>query len=144
MELFDVELSGAPAVSPDFHGGDTINGDAAADLVFGQGAGDLIHGNDGLDYVEGNNGDDSIFGDAGNDDLVGGGSANDGRIDADRVGTGLLDVGETLISGGTEIDWITGDNALDLPQPAARRSGPDPAVRRANDRVLGSVGRQRG
>jgi Ca2+-binding RTX toxin-like protein len=112
VELFDIELAGGAAVPNTVHGVDTINAGDSADLAFGQGDADVMHGNDGGDYMEGNNGNDSIYGDAGLDDLVGGGSANDGVIDDNRIGNGLLDVGETLIDGGTEEDWITGDNAL--------------------------------
>jgi Ca2+-binding RTX toxin-like protein len=112
IELFDIAVAGGPAVPSTVHGADTIGGGSANDLIFGQGSGDVIHGDGGDDYVEGNDGDDSIYGGGGDDDLVGGGSANDGVIDADRVGDGLLDVGETLIDGGDGEDWITGDNAL--------------------------------
>ena len=47
-------------------------------------------------------------------------------IDADRIGTGLPDGGETLLDGGAARDWIAGDNArmdrvlgngLDYPDP---------------------------
>ena len=109
--LFDVGTVGSPA-SPGTSGADTISGDADGDQIFGQGDADIIGGDGGDDYIEGNDGDDTIDGDAGNDDIVGGGSANDGVIDADRVGDTLLDVGETLISGGAGVDYIAGDNAL--------------------------------
>ena len=92
--------------------GDTINGDSGDDRIFGQLGGDTINGNEHADYVEGNDGDDTIHGNDGDDDLIGGGSANDGIIDADRVGNGLSDVGETLVAGDGGEDWMTGDNAL--------------------------------
>ena len=110
-ELFDVTLAGVPG-AVGVSGADTIDGGSENDIVFGQGVGDTVHGDGGDDYVEGNDGDDSISGDAGNDDLVGGGSATDGIIDPDRTGNGLADVGETLIDGGVDEDWIAGDNAL--------------------------------
>ncbi len=111
VELFDV---GTTSSTPDANASDpdTINGGDGADQIFGQGGGDTINGNEHNDYVEGNDGDDTIHGDGGDDDLVGGGSANDGVIDANRVGDTLLDVGETLISGDAGEDWMTGDNAL--------------------------------
>ncbi len=119
VELFDVEIAGAAGApgSPGVPGlgtsaGDTLTGDDGIDEIFGQGGNDLITGGNEGDYIEGNHGDDNISGNAGADDLVGGGSANDGEIDGDRVGNGLVDGGETLISGGTGIDWIAGDNAL--------------------------------
>lgn len=113
IHLFDVHLVDPVQVPvPGTSAGDTINGGGADDLIFGQGGADTLHGDGGDDYVEGNHDDDSIFGDAGDDDLVGGGSANDGQIVPNRVGDGLADVGELLISGGQGVDWITGDNAL--------------------------------
>ena len=114
FELFDVETTVTGPLAAGVGGGGelSITGDDGPDWIFGQTGADTITGGADPDYVEGNNGDDSISGNEANDDLVGGGSANDGVIDADRVGNTLLDVGETLIAGGTGEDWITGDNAL--------------------------------
>lgn len=109
--LFDVGTTSSTP-TPGTSGPDTIFGDAQDDQIFGQAASDTIDGNDGDDYIEGNDGNDSLSGNDGDDDIVGGGSANDGVIDADRLGTGLSDVGETLISGGSGVDYIAGDNAL--------------------------------
>ncbi|HKY16332.1 MAG TPA: hypothetical protein VJM33_15505, partial [Microthrixaceae bacterium] len=120
---FDVGLSTGAAPPAAASGNDLLEGDGGDDVIFGQGVGDRIHGDDGpstagdgaaagADYVEGNDGDDTIFGEAENDDLIGGGSANDGIIDALRVGNTLRDVGEALISGGSGNDWITGDNGI--------------------------------
>lgn len=112
IRLFDVETVAAGPLAGTGGGEVLITGDSGPDWIFGQTGNDTIHGNADADYVEGNNGNDAIFGDSENDDLVGGGSSNDGIIDNDRVGNGLLDGAETLISGGTGMDWITGDNAL--------------------------------
>ena len=101
VELLDLPIGGA----------DTMYGDAGTDYMFGQIGGDEMHGGDDGDYMEGDDGDDTMFGDAGDDDMVGGGSADDGLIDDDRDGTGLPDVGETLMHGGAGLDWMTGDNA---------------------------------
>ena len=92
-------------------GDDTMNGAAGVDFMFGQVGGDTMSGGDEDDYMEGNNGDDAMNGDAGDDDMVGGGSATDGNIDLDRDGTGLEDLGETVMNGGAGEDWIAGDNA---------------------------------
>ena len=112
VELFDVEIAGGAAVGANTSANDFLNGNGGVDEIFGQGGDDVISGGDEGDYIEGNHGDDTITGNGGDDDLVGGGSANDGEIDGDRVGNGLVDGGETLISGGAGIDWIAGDNAL--------------------------------
>jgi Ca2+-binding RTX toxin-like protein len=109
--LFDLAKDGAPAAAGSF-GDDTVTGGDATDLVFGQGGSDTLSGQNGADYMEGNDGNDTIDGGDADDDLVGGGSANDGLIDGDRAGDTLLDVGETNVTGGSGVDWITGDNAL--------------------------------
>jgi Ca2+-binding RTX toxin-like protein len=112
IELFDVATVANPTAGAGTGGSDTISGGDGPDWIFGQTGNDVIDGDAGNDYIEGNDGDDTIRGGDGDDDLVGGGSANDGVIDGDRVGNGLIDGGETLISGGAGVDWITGDNAL--------------------------------
>ncbi len=117
--LFDVATTASPA-GAGTGGGDVLLGNADNDIVFGQQGNDTIDGDDGGgastgpagdDYIEGNDGRDTISGEDGQDDLIGGGSANDGVIDLDRVGEGLLDEGELLVSGGNGVDAITGDNA---------------------------------
>ncbi|HEU5083458.1 MAG TPA: calcium-binding protein [Acidimicrobiales bacterium] len=112
IELFDVGKVTATAPAAGTSGVDVIDGGTETDRIFGQGKGDTIAGGAGNDYVEGNDGDDAISGQAGDDDLIGGGSAIDGVIDDDRVGTDLRDAGETLVSGGAGVDWIAGDNAI--------------------------------
>jgi Ca2+-binding RTX toxin-like protein len=89
---------------------DTLAGDDGDDLAFGQGGNDNISGGAGNDYLEGNAGSDIVNGDAGQDDMIGGSSANDGVIDADRIGDGLLDMGDEL-HGGDNGDVMAGDNA---------------------------------
>ncbi len=104
IELYDVEKAGGPAVSPDVSGDELpMLGGAGDDRMFGQGGDDRILAGDGEDYAEGNHGADVMYGGAGQDDLIGGGSANDGIIDADRVGDGLLD-GNDLIAGDATFD----------------------------------------
>jgi Ca2+-binding RTX toxin-like protein len=123
-------------LDPTIGGDDLIEGDADKDAAFGEFGDDEMWGDHGTqppvigaaapDYLEGDAGDDEIHGEAGTDDIVGGNSAGDGDIDADRIGTGLPDGGETLLDGGPERDWIAGDNArmdrvlgngLDYPDP---------------------------
>jgi Ca2+-binding RTX toxin-like protein len=111
IKLFDLATVTVPAVQGSF-GGDTVTGGDQTDLIFGQGGNDTLNGDAGPDYVEGNDGNDTIHGGAADDDLMGGGSANNGLIDALRVGDTLLDVGETIVTGDAGLDWITGDNAL--------------------------------
>ena len=89
-----------------------MTGGDATDLIFGQGGNDVISGEGDADYIEGNDGNDAIGGGDADDDIMGGGSANDGLIDGDRVGNTLRDVGETVVTGGPGLDWITGDNGL--------------------------------
>jgi Ca2+-binding RTX toxin-like protein len=115
--LRDVHTT-ASTPGPGTSGADAIHGGTEDDVAFGQGAADTVHGNDGHDYLEGNHDADTVFGDAGEDDIAGGGSANDGIIDADRVGNTLLDVGDTLYgddndpaTAGDDGDVIAGDNA---------------------------------
>jgi Ca2+-binding RTX toxin-like protein len=73
--------------------------------------GDALFGGTGSDVVEGNHGSDLIRGEDGPDMLIGGGSANDGVIDANRIGIGLRD-GRDTIHGDGHVDTIAGDNAL--------------------------------
>ena len=124
-------------LDPGIGGGDIIEGDADKDAAFGEVGNDVMWGDHGTvgpftgaaapDYLEGDNGDDTIRARPATDDIVGGSSANDGVIDADRVGTALPDGGETLLDGGAGEDWIAGDNArmdrvlgngLDYPDPS--------------------------
>ena len=109
--LFDLATVTIDA-APGSFGGDTVTGGDATDLIFGQGGNDTLSGEGAADYIEGGHGNDAILGGDANDDMMGGGSANDGRIDSDRVGNTLRDVGETVVSGGPGLDWITGDNGL--------------------------------
>jgi len=117
ITLFDLSTVDVVAPATAF-GDDILNGDAGNDTLFGQGGADILSGNDGEDYMEGNDGNDTLAGGNDDDDLIGGGSANDGVIDADRVGDGLRDVGEALVNGGPGHDFIAGDNARILRSPA--------------------------
>ena len=126
IQLFDLGTTAA-AAAPGAYGGDSISGGDDVDLIFGQGGDDTATGGDAGDYIEGNDGDDTITGGEGSDALIGGGSASDGLIVQGRLGAGLLDGGETNISGGLGRDSIAGDNARmnrvlfqgpDYPNPA--------------------------
>ena len=110
--LFDLAAVGGPAVPAAAHGADTMDGGAQTDFLFGQGSNDVMSGGDAPDYLEGNDGTDTMSGNGGNDDMVGGGSAADGVIVPVRDGEGLLDQGESDMSGGDGVDWMAGDNAL--------------------------------
>ena len=79
-----------------------------------------MRGGADADYMEGNHAADVMYGDGGEDDLIGGGSANDGVIDADRVGDGLRDEGDVIwgddgdnnpATNDDDGDVIAGDNA---------------------------------
>jgi Ca2+-binding RTX toxin-like protein len=116
ITLLDVDVATQPAQLASVSGGDAISGGDAYDQIFGQGGGDTVHGDGGDDYVEGNAGGDTLWGDLGDDDVTGGGSANDGVIDADRVGEDLRDGDDTIHgdSGDAAVgagDAIAGDNA---------------------------------
>jgi Ca2+-binding RTX toxin-like protein len=114
IELYDVEKIGGPAVSPDVSGDENpMVGGSGNDTMFGQGGNDRILAGDDEDYAEGNSGADTMYGGAGQDDLIGGGSANDGIIDADRVGDGLLD-GNDLIAGDATSDGDRADEGTAL------------------------------
>jgi Ca2+-binding RTX toxin-like protein len=121
MTLYEVEAVGGSPVNPATHGGDEMHGGGDNDFMFGQGDNDEMHGGDDFDYMEGNHAGDTMFGDGGEDDMIGGGSANDGVIDADRVGNGLLDAVDTMYgddgdgdpaTGNDDGDVMAGDNAL--------------------------------
>ncbi|HEX7222295.1 MAG TPA: calcium-binding protein, partial [Candidatus Limnocylindrales bacterium] len=138
VRLLDIAVTGSAGPEADgTNGADTIDGEANDDLLFGQGGGDAIHGDDadldaasaadaspGDDYVEGNGGADTIRGDLGQDDVTGGGSAangvldanRDGRLDDERSGETLRDLGDTVDgdSGDAAVgagDVVAGDNA---------------------------------
>lgn len=119
VRLFDVATVGGPVISGDVHGPDSVDAGSGDDWAFGQGDDDLVHGGDGIDRIEGNHGIDTVFGGPDGDDITGGGSANDGIIDGDRVGTELLDdsdflYGDDLAGEGADDtdghDVILGDN----------------------------------
>jgi Ca2+-binding RTX toxin-like protein len=97
------------------YGGDDITGDGSNDVVLGEAGPDTIHGNGGDDYLEGNQGADSVFGDTGQDDILGGSSqvANN-AAKTGLAATGEPDVGDTVLSGGTEQDVVVGDNGFIL------------------------------
>jgi Ca2+-binding RTX toxin-like protein len=108
--LLDVSEINSPAPAANLSGDDEMYGDGDNDEMFGQGGDDDMHGGDDFDYMEGNHGQDDMYGDGGEDDMTGGGSANDGVIDADRIGDGLRDSADTMY-GGEESDVMAGDNA---------------------------------
>jgi Ca2+-binding RTX toxin-like protein len=120
IELYNVQTVAVPADAR-LSGNDSMFGDAGNDVMFGQGASDTMHGGANADYLEGNHSADEMYGDGGEDDLTGGGSANDGVIDADRVGDGLRDEGDAIwgddgdddpATNGDDGDVIAGDNAM--------------------------------
>ena len=100
------DISGTPVGAESFHneetigGADTMFGDVGDDRMFGEFAGDTMRGGQMDDYMEGNGGSDSMYGEENQDDMIGGGDA-----------AGVDDAGETLMSGGADIDYMTGDNA---------------------------------
>lgn len=116
VQLLDVATT-TSSVPENAYGNDQLFGEAGVDQLYGQGGADQLAGGGEDDYLEGNAGEDVLAGDDGQDDVIGGGSANDGVIDADRVGEGLLDAGDQL-SGGTGGDVLAGDNAR-LTRPLA-------------------------
>lgn len=108
IELFDIETT-ASSPQAGTGAGDTIFAGGDADIAFGQQGDDLIMGEDGDDTLEGNAGADALLGGDDDDILIGGGSANDGLVDDNRDGTGLIDDADDL-SGGTGSDLLVGDN----------------------------------
>jgi Ca2+-binding RTX toxin-like protein len=96
------------------YGGDTITGDGANDVVLGEAGPDTIHGNAGDDYLEGNQGTDSVYGDTGQDDILGGSSQQASGDKNGLAATGEPDVGDTVLSGGTDQDVVVGDNGFIL------------------------------
>jgi Ca2+-binding RTX toxin-like protein len=97
-----LDLDGA---NGSYGGADTIFGGNDADLGYGGLGNDTMRAGAGNDHFEGNNGSDAIFGEAGEDELVGG-----GRFTT-SPGVGYPD-GSDTISGGSDADVITGDNAV--------------------------------
>ena len=114
VELYNVQTVAAAGADPRLSGNDQMNGDAGTDTMFGQGASDTMHGGADADYMEGNHGADWMWGDGGEDDIIGGGSANDGVIDADRVGDGLRDEGDHLWGDDGDNNPATGDDDGDV------------------------------
>jgi Ca2+-binding RTX toxin-like protein len=116
VTLLNVDVATAAAPPASSSGGDAISGGDGYDQLFGQGSADTVHGDGGDDYVEGNAAGDTLWGDLGEDDVAGGGSANDGVIDADRVGEDLRDANDTIHGDAGDAgvgsgDAIAGDNA---------------------------------
>jgi serralysin len=112
-------------------GGDTINGNAAANQVFGRAGADSISGGDGEDYLRGEDGNDTVAGGGAFDDIHGnlgddvafGGEGNDwvvGGKDNDRLsGEGGDDIvygnlGEDTCDGGAGADLVRGGQANDV------------------------------
>ncbi|WP_109796442.1 calcium-binding protein, partial [Minwuia thermotolerans] len=73
---------------------DTVQGDAAANLLLLGAGGDLADGGDGADTIRGETGDDDIAGEGGND-LLEGGAGND---------TVIGDAGDDTLDGGAGFD----------------------------------------
>jgi Ca2+-binding RTX toxin-like protein len=107
--LYDADSVNRPA-GAGASGSDTLYAEFGDDLLFGQGADDVMVGGEGFNYMEGNAGHDQMNGDDGRDDMIGGGSANDGVIDPDRIGDGLID-GMDMMNGHDDGDVMAGDNA---------------------------------
>src|SRR5439155_979760 len=128
VKLYDVEVLGLAAVSPDVHGDETVlAGGDGNDVIFGQGGNDAIEGNDGNDDVEGNHGTDVIRGGAGhtwwgndNDDVIRG----QGGDDEAHGGAGDDD-----IEGNPGSDHLYGDldqdDMIGGSRTAARRDAGD-------------------
>ena len=90
--------------------GDTINGNATANILKGGNGNDLLDGKGGDDTLEGGDGNDELKGDAGGDTLVGGAGRDDleGGAGADKITGGL---GDDNLWGGAS---GTGDTGLDM------------------------------
>lgn len=119
-------------------GADTITGDTGDDDVYAGPGNDTVHGNDGADALEGDGGADTMYGDAGDDLLTGGSSADDGVIDADRTGDGVVDGGDTL-NGGDGSDIVAGDNARLVREAVGTARTSWPRIRPTANVVLSDV-----
>ena len=84
-------------------GNDTINGNAANDLIYGGAGNDIINGGDQADTIYGGSGDDNITG-GDHGDTIYGGSGND-IINGNQLG-------DTII-GGFGADTLTGEGGND-------------------------------
>lgn len=96
--------------------GETINGQAADDVIYLYGGNDtsnagngndIVYGGDGSDTINGGSGDDTLYGDAGNDSLTGG-DGDDTLIGGDGDDTLWASGGGNDIyvyHGGNDIIW---------------------------------------
>jgi serralysin len=99
-------------------GGDTIQGNAAANVLSGLGGNDTLNGGGGNDTLLGGTGDDQLFGDAGGDQLIGGTGADrfGFRAATDSNATTGYDIIQDFVSGTDKIDLsnLTGLQALSM------------------------------
>lgn len=91
---------------------DTLEGDAARDLIGGYGGDDLIHGGDADDQLHGGNGDDTILGDAG-DDILHGDAGADVLQGADGDDSVYGHGGDDDLSGDAGGDSLVGGEGDD-------------------------------
>ena len=98
--------------------GDSLTGDAVANLLFGFGGDDTLVGNDGNDYLDGGAGTDNLEGGLGNDTLVGGAGADvlnggDG-IDTANYNQSTSGVTASLATGSGTGGDAAGDTLVDI------------------------------
>lgn len=111
------DLDGLPT---EYHGNDSLLGEAGNDRLVGQAGDDLLHGGDGDDLLYGDDvdlyrlaGNDSLHGGAGHDQLSGGIGADALYGDAGRDSLWGEDGADTL-TGGADIDFLAGGAGTDV------------------------------
>ncbi|MCI0776534.1 MAG: hypothetical protein J4N95_00005 [Chloroflexi bacterium] len=100
VELYDVEITGGPAIDPGVSGGDIMSGGAADDVMFGQG--------------NANDTDDDLDGLVNEDPLDGVDNDGEGGTDEDPGGDFMHgNEGHDYMEGNHGSDWMFGDAGQD-------------------------------
>jgi hypothetical protein len=126
VDLDEVDYDdGAEGEGDSVHGAERIIGGSAGDTLAGNAAANVIRGGDGNDSIDGGGAADQLFGESGDDVLRsvdGGNDANDCGAGTD---TALADAIDTL--AGCELPAPVGQQPP-IGQPPAEQPGPGPAV----------------
>ncbi len=93
--------------------GDTLTGDAGANILFGAGGNDTLNGGFGMDTLVGGEGDDTLFGNQDADALLGG-FGNDTLYGGQGNDTLYGELGNDVLIGGLGSDTLFGGAGADI------------------------------
>ncbi|TXC71208.1 hypothetical protein FSB78_09785 [Sphingomonas ginsenosidivorax] len=93
--------------------GDTLTGDAGANILFGANGNDTLNGGFGMDTLVGGEGDDMLFGNQDGDALLGG-FGNDTLYGGQGNDTLLGELGNDVLVGGLGSDTLFGGAGADI------------------------------